>query len=98
MEAGDAIDSMDPKPDLVVLFTDGLPTQGRRILSEPTEVNQDTRKKYFDDAYKREFSPSIPTNIFLLPLDGDPYAASKYIQLAQASNGCYVTPARDWPL
>ena len=96
--AFDAIDSMDPKPDLVVLFTDGLPTQGRRILSEPTEVNQDTRKKYFDHAYKREFSPSIPTNIFLLPLDGDPYAASKYIQLAQASNGCYVTPARDWPL
>ena len=96
--AFEAIDSLKPQPDLVILFTDGLPTQGRRILSEPREVNETARLSHFDDAFKRKFSPSIQTNVFLLPLDGDPQAATKYIKLAQASNGCYVTPARDWPL
>jgi hypothetical protein len=33
----------------------------------------------------------------LLPMDGDPDAAGYFWELAVASGGSLLTPARDWP-
>jgi hypothetical protein len=45
-----------------------------------------------------EVLPSgIPVNIILMPLEGDPSAAAAYWQLAQFSQGSFLTPSDDWP-
>lgn len=93
--AFEAIAQLTPVPDVVHLITDGLPTldasgrgQGR--------ISSEQRLKLFASAVKR-LPPDIPVNIILLPLEGDPAAASAYWRLAQATAGTLVTPSADWP-
>ena len=40
---------------------------------------------------------SIPVNVILSPMEGDPMAASAYWQLAQLTAGSFLSPAEDWP-
>jgi hypothetical protein len=40
---------------------------------------------------------SIPVNIILEPMEGDPMAASAFWQLAQLTSGAFMSPSKDWP-
>jgi Mg-chelatase subunit ChlD len=87
--------AMSPKPDNILLITDGLPTQGR---SKPlsTTVSADKRLDHFEKAV-RVLDGKIPVNTILLPMEGDAWAAAAFWQLAIQSRGSFLTPSRDWP-
>ena len=86
---------MNPPPDNVYLITDGLPTQG---LEAPVRANVSgkERNRLFEHAMQR-LPRGIAVNTILLPLEGDPVAASAYWQLARVSQGSFLSPADDWP-
>ncbi|MEN8205827.1 MAG: vWA domain-containing protein [Pseudomonadota bacterium] len=86
---------LSPRPDNILLITDGLPTQGR---SKPgsTTVSAGQRLKHFEAAV-RTLPAGIPVNTILLPMDGDAYAAAAFWKLAIDTRGSFLTPARDWP-
>jgi len=86
---------LSPRPDNILLITDGLPTQGR---SKPggTTVSAEQRLKHFEAAV-RTLPSGIPVNTILLPMEGDAYAAAAFWKLAIDTRGSFLTPARDWP-
>jgi hypothetical protein len=86
---------LSPRPDNILLITDGLPTQGR---SKPgrTTVSAGQRLKHFEAAV-RTLPAGIPVNTILLPMEGDAYAAAAFWKLAIDTRGSFLTPARDWP-
>ena len=86
---------LSPKPDNILLITDGLPTQGRKKPSRTT-VSAKQRLKHFEKAISA-IPPGIPVNTILLPMEGDAYAAAAFWKLAIKTNGSFMTPARDWP-
>jgi len=87
--------SMTPRPDNIFIITDGLPTQGEGA-PESGSITGIQRLRTFRSAITK-LAPGIPVNTFLLPLEGDPYAAASFWRLAIQTRGAYVTPARDWP-
>jgi hypothetical protein len=86
---------LSPRPDNILLVTDGLPTQGRGKPGATT-VSADERLRHFQAAV-RVLPSGIPVNTVLLPMEGDAYAAAAYWKLAQQTSGSFLTPARDWP-
>lgn len=86
---------MSPIPDNIYLITDGLPTQGRTAPREST-VSGRNRLELFEEAVN-QLPKNIPVNIILLPMEGDPMAAAAYWQLAQLTNGSFMSPSGDWP-
>ena len=86
---------LSPKPDNILLVTDGLPTRGR---SKPTAttVSATERLRHFQAA-ARSLAPGIPVNTILLPMEGDAYAAAAFWKLAIDTQGSFMTPSRDWP-
>ena len=93
--AFDAIRAMTPRPDNVLLITDGLPTQGKSRPSK-TKVTNEERIEHFNDAVKR-LPKGVPVNTILFPMEGDAFAAAGYWELAVQSKGAFITPSRDWP-
>ena len=91
----EAATQLNPLPDNIFLITDGLPTQGDRQHDGSTVSGRD-RVNYFNDAV-RELPNRVPVNVMLLPMEGDPLAASAYWDLAIRTQGSFLTPARDWP-
>ncbi|MEM8845092.1 MAG: VWA domain-containing protein [Pseudomonadota bacterium] len=89
------IQKLEPRPDNVYLITDGLPTQGE---SKPfrSKVSSEQRLRHFFDAVA-ELPGSIPINVILFPMEGDPQAASAYWMLASRTSGVFFSPANDWP-
>ena len=90
-----AIDHITSPPDNIFLITDGLPTQGSKAPSGNT-VSGKQRLKLFNEAAER-LSGRVPLNIILMPMEGDPLAASAFWKLAQATDGAFLTPSEDWP-
>jgi hypothetical protein len=90
-----ALGQLSPPPDNIFLLTDGLPTQG---TSTPrgSKVSARDRLKHYRNAIKR-LPDNVPVNVILAPLEGDPQAASELWRLAQATNGSFLAPSRDWP-
>lgn len=90
-----ALNKLSPAPDNIFLITDGLPTQG---TSAPrgSKVSGQERQKLFAQAV-RQLPARTPVNIILVPMEGDPMAASAFWQLAQISRGALLMPSRDWP-
>jgi hypothetical protein len=86
---------LSPRPDNILLITDGLPTQGSKKPRAST-VTAAQRLKHFSKAVAT-LPPGIPVNTILLPMEGDAYAAAAYWKLAADSQGSFLTPARDWP-
>ncbi|HEX9673157.1 MAG TPA: vWA domain-containing protein [Burkholderiales bacterium] len=89
------VSELKPRPDNVFLVTDGLPTIDRE-RGERYTIPGGERLRYFDDALA-SFPRGIPVNVILLPLEGDPMAASAFWRLAQVSRGSFISPAEDWP-
>jgi len=86
---------LSPRPDNILLITDGLPTQGRE-KPRRTTVSADERLQHFKTAVAA-LPSGIPVNTVLLPMEGDAYAAAVFWKLAQDTRGSFLTPARDWP-
>ncbi len=84
-----------PRPDNILLITDGLPTQGAGVSRKKT-VSGKQRLNYFEKAV--DILPHrIPVNTILFPMEGDPMAAVMFWKLAVDSGGSFLTPTRDWP-
>lgn len=86
--------SLSPRPDNVYLITDGLPTQGGGQNSGNVSGRQ--RAGLFDQAIKL-IPRNTAINTVLLPMEGDPRAASAYWALAMETNGALLEPSADWP-
>lgn len=87
--------SLQPRPDNIYLITDGLPTQGPGGAASGKVSGRD-RQRLFNQAI--DVLPNgIPVNVILAPMEGDPMAASAFWQLAQATRGSFLAPAKDWP-
>ncbi|RUM35182.1 MAG: VWA domain-containing protein [Desulfobulbus sp.] len=87
--------AMQPRPDNILLITDGLPTQGR---SKPmfSSVSGKARIRLFERAVKA--LPGTSTvNTLLLPMEGDPVAPALFWKLAVDTGGSFLTPTADWP-
>ncbi len=93
--AFDVVRQLSPRPDNIYLIVDGLPTQGRNPPRKALATGRD-RLRHMDKALD-EVPAGIPFNVILLPLEGDPRAASEYWKLAMATEGSFMAPARDWP-
>ncbi|HEU4601990.1 MAG TPA: hypothetical protein VFS24_08480 [Steroidobacteraceae bacterium] len=91
-----AMNTLAPKPDSVIMITDGLPTQGATPPLLKKVVDGDARLKLFERAvgkYPRE----VPFNVILMPMEGDPSAPSAFWQLARRTGGAFMSPSKDWP-
>lgn len=93
--AFDVISRLVPKPDSVLLLTDGLPTQGRSGKTANT-ITGEERLLLFYNAVS-SLPAGVPVNTLLFPMEGDPSAASVYWKLAIDTRGSFITPSRDWP-
>ena len=83
-------------PDSIILLTDGLPTRSDSVPLEG-DVDENTRIRFFEIAVK-QLPPRIPVSTILFPmLTGDPAGAGLFWELANASRGALVSPAKSWP-
>lgn len=89
------VSEMKPRPDNIFLVTDGLPTIDRQP-GERYTISGDERLRFFDRALE-SLPRGIPVNVILLPMEGDPMAASSFWRLAQVTRGSLISPAEDWP-
>ena len=87
--------AMLPRPDNILLITDGLPTQGTGKAGKKT-VSGEQRLKFFEKAVKL-LPKNIPVNTILFPMEGDPMAAVLFWKLAVDTGGSFLTPTSDWP-
>lgn len=87
--------SLSPRPDNILLVTDGLPTQGSSRPSA-VKVSGEQRLRHFVTA-TGTLPSGIPVNTILMPMEGDAYAAAAFWRLAVDTQGALITPARDWP-
>lgn len=90
-----AVGRLSPLPDNIILITDGLPTQGRK-LKQGGNVTGKQRLRLFKEAIE-ELPKGVPINVILMPLEGDPMAASSFWKLAVATGGSFLSPSKDWP-
>ena len=90
-----AAGKLSPRPDNILLVTDGLPTRGRDRPGGTTVTGAE-RLALFGKA-AAVLPAGIPVNTLLLPMEGDAYAAAAFWRLAVDTGGSFITPARDWP-
>jgi hypothetical protein len=90
-----SVKTLTPRPDNIFLITDGLPTQGREPPRSRT-VSGRARLRHFNNSLE-ELPGGIPVNVVLLPIEGDAQAATEFWRLAQATQGSFISPSRDWP-
>lgn len=90
------VNGMNPKPDTVIMLTDGLPTQGTGGPGLRKTIDSAGRIKLFDRAI-RLYPNAIPLNLILFPMEGDPQAAGAFWIAARRTQGSFLVPARDWP-
>ncbi len=88
--------SLSPRPDNILLITDGLPTQGASPPLVRKTIDGGGRLQLFEHAIGK-LPSGIPVNVILLPMEGDPMAPAAYWTLARRTNGSFLSPARDWP-
>jgi len=95
INAWDAIRGLSPRPDEVVLVTDGLPTQGKdRPLHRYIDVS--ARARLFDEA-RRALPAGVPMDVILLPMQGDLPAPHRFWAMARETGGNFMMPSADWP-
>jgi len=77
------------------LLTDGLPTQGDRP-ARGSNIDGQGRMRLFAEALDK-LPLSVPVNVILLPMEGDPMASPSFWRLAQMTGGALLSPPEDWP-
>jgi hypothetical protein len=91
-----AIGALSPRPDNIIIITDGLPTQGASAPATKRTIDGEGRLRLFQRALAR-LPNGVPVNVILLPMEGDPLAPAAYWTLARRTSGAFLSPARDWP-
>lgn len=89
------IRQLTPKPDNVILITDGLPTMQDATTSRTTISGRDRFALHTQAV--REIPSGVPVNTLLYPMEGDYEAAVAYWALAHVTGGSFVSVSRDWP-
>jgi len=95
INAFSAAAALDPPPSGIVLITDHTPTVGASGAGRG-RIGPRRRRELFGEAFQR-LPPRVPVNVVLLPMEGDPMAASLFWQLSQVTGGVLIAPTRDWP-
>ena len=90
------INELNPKPDTLIIVTDGLPTQGASPPAIRRTVDGDQRLKLFERALAK-LPSGVKVSVILLPMEGDPMAPTAYWALTRRTGGTFLSPARDWP-
>jgi hypothetical protein len=94
--AFDVIKTLMPAPDRVILITDGLPTQGQTPPLIRKTIDGDGRMRLFEHAMAK-YPRGVPLSVVLLPMEGEPQAASAFWVASRRSGGEFLEPAKDWP-
>jgi hypothetical protein len=90
------IDQLVPRPDNVILVTDGLPTQGASAPPFRKTIDGDGRLRLFERAFDR-YPKDVPFNVILFAMEGDPSAASAFWVASRRTGGAFMSPSKDWP-
>jgi hypothetical protein len=91
-----ALNALNPKPDNVIMVTDGLPTQGAGAPLIRKTIDGDARLKLFERAFAK-YPRTVPFNVILMPMEGDPMAPSAFWVAARETGGSFMSPSKDWP-
>ena len=91
-----ALNALNPRPDNVIMVTDGLPTQGANPPVIRKTIDGDDRLKLFERAFAK-YPQGVPFNVILMPMEGDPMAPSAYWLAARRTGGSFMSPSKDWP-
>jgi hypothetical protein len=91
-----ALNALNPRPDNVIMVTDGLPTQGASPPLIRKTVDGDDRLKLFERAFAK-YPRNVPFNVILMPMEGDPMAPSAFWVAARETGGSFMSPSKDWP-
>jgi hypothetical protein len=90
------VTTLNPRPDNIIVITDGLPTQGATPPAIRKTVDGEQRLKLFERSLSK-LPSGIPVNVILMPMEGDPMAPSAYWALTRKTHGSFLSPAKDWP-
>jgi hypothetical protein len=90
------MNALTPKPDNVILVTDGLPTQGTSPPLLKKTVDGEDRVKLFERAIAK-YPRDVPLNVILMPMEGDPTAPSAFWLASRRTGGSFLIPSKDWP-
>jgi hypothetical protein len=91
-----ALNALNPRPDNVIMVTDGLPTQGASAPLIRKTIDGDDRLKLFERAFAK-YPRGVPFNVILMPMEGDPMAPSAFWVAARNTGGSFMSPSKDWP-
>jgi hypothetical protein len=91
-----ALNALNPRPDNVIMVTDGLPTQGASAPLIRKTIDGDDRLKLFEHAFSK-YPRGVPFNVILMPMEGDPMAPSAFWVAARSTGGSFMSPSKDWP-
>ena len=91
-----AMNALNPRPDNVIMVTDGLPTQGPTPPLMRKTIEGDDRLKLFERAFAK-YPRNVPFNVILMPMEGDPMAPSAFWLAARSTGGSFMSPSKDWP-
>jgi hypothetical protein len=91
-----AMNALNPRPDNVIMITDGLPTQGASAPLIRKTIDGDDRLKLFERAFTK-YPRNVPFNVILMPMEGDPSAPTAFWAAARATGGSFLSPSKDWP-
>jgi hypothetical protein len=90
-----AASELNPRPDNIILLTDGLPTVGKSPARSAT-ISARQRARLFNRALD-QLPSGVPVNVILYPMEGDPEASSAFWKLAVGTGGSFMSIAEDWP-
>jgi hypothetical protein len=91
-----AMGALNPRPDNVIMITDGLPTQGVNAPVIRKTIDGDDRVKLFNRAFAK-YPRDVPFNVILMPMEGDPSAPAAFWLAARTTGGSFMSPSKDWP-
>ena len=91
-----AMNALNPRPDNVIMITDGLPTQGASAPLIRKTIDGDDRLKLFERAFTK-YPRDVPFNVILMPMEGDPSAPTAFWAASRATGGSFLSPSKDWP-
>ncbi len=97
-------------PSDIYLITDGLPTAGdsgyrslnpfsgcSALWGSASTISGECRARLFLHTVNAASPRGITVNVILLPIEGDPGAASLYWRWTAATQGVLISPATSWP-
>jgi hypothetical protein len=90
------MNALTPRPDNVIMVTDGLPTQGATPPLMRKTIDGDDRLNLFERAFAK-YPREVPFNVILMPMEGDPMAPSAFWLASRTTGGSFMSPSKDWP-